>query len=378
MRSKTVDRNFIFSISAILLGVFLFVNSLNVNAQHYLLNDSFDESTLNSRNWGVTWWTPDGQLDEGIDPEIVTDPVRYGNSAVKIRAQHNWNGEMNYTRTEITGKRSDNGSHMTFFYPGKEYWIGFSVYLPTDWVNDTKSEEAIFQLHGNGNEDTPSLAFVVDGEEWYWTIRWQDEFEAPEEPNDRIEKGRIYYEKGKWVDWVIHVKFSYSNDGYGFMQVWKNGTSLFTHKGPNCYNDGKKIRGPQTGIYKWDWPHSDREFLATERIMYLDEFKVGDETCSYDDVAPGSSSGIDQNKNISGELSVYPNPTSDRLIISNIPISKDDTSIVIYNSNMQQVKTLNIKGKTTITIDVSDLKSGVYFCKMKTNNLKIKKFVVVR
>jgi len=233
----------------------------------------------------VTWWTPNGQLNQGIDPEIVTSPVRYGNNAIKIRAQQNWNGISDYTRTELIGKRNDSRIHNTFFYPGKEYWIGFSIYLPNDWQTDYKSEEVLFQLHGNGNEDSPSLALLVDGAEWYWSIRWQDEFEAPEDPKDRIDLGRRTYEKGQWVDYVIHAKFSYSDDGYGFMEIWKDGTSLFTHNGPNCYNDGSKIRGPQTGVYKWDWSNG-ADYEVSERIMYLDEYKVGGSGASYEDVAP--------------------------------------------------------------------------------------------
>ena len=252
-----------------------------------ILSDGFESGSLDSNIWDVTWWVPSHQLEQGIEPEIVTSPVRAGNYAVKIRAQANWNSIANYTRTELQGKRKDTGEHITFFYPGKEYWIGFSVYLPKDWQVDHKSQELIFQLHGNGNEDSPSLALVIDGTEWFWSIRWQDKFEAYEGSN-RVDKGITAYEKGQWVDFVIHVKFSYKNDGNGFMQAWKNGTTLFTYNGPNCYNDGLKIRGPQTGVYKWDWSNG-KKYEVSERTIYLDEFKVGNAGCTYDDVAPGKN-----------------------------------------------------------------------------------------
>ncbi len=276
--------------SLVLLLLFLGLATPFTNAQ-VILEDSFEGDVLNSDIWGVTWWTPHGQLDQGIEPEIVTSPVRYGNHSIKVRAQYNWNDIIDYERTELTGKRKDNGNHHTFFYPGHEYWIGFSVYLPSDWQVDNKSEELVFQLHGNEGDRSPSMSLIIDGEEWYWHIQWGA---IPNDPgiDGKMTLWKDNYEKGEWVDWVIHAKFSYSDDGYGFLEYWKNGESVVTHYGPNCYNDDQKIRGPQTGVYKWNWG-SGSDFVATERIVYLDEYTVCGENGSYVRVAPGKVVGAD-------------------------------------------------------------------------------------
>jgi hypothetical protein len=256
----------------------------NVRAQ-ILLEDGFEEETLNTEIWDVTWWTPDGQLPEGIDPEIVDYPVREGKHAVKIRAQANWNGHENYSRTEILGKRNDNGSFSSFFFPGKEYWLGFSVYLPKDWQTDNKSKEVVFQLHGNsggGQYGIPPLALTIDGTDWYWGISSDQD----STPDTHEEYGRTPLIKGEWVDFVIHAKFSYENDGYGLYEFWRNGDTLFTREGPNCY--WATVRGPQTGIYKWDWSQSG-VYDVSDRTMYLDEVTVGDASSSYEEVAPGDT-----------------------------------------------------------------------------------------
>jgi hypothetical protein len=266
------------------LTVFLLTISCVVKSQ-IIFEDSFEDDTLNTSHWSVTWWTPHGQLDDGLKPEIVTSPVRYGKYAVRIKAQYNWNGVSDYSRTELTANRNDNGSHHTFFYPGKEYWIGFSVYMPKSWKPDYKAEELLFQLHGNEGDRSPSLGLYVNGDDWYWYIRWGAELNAPEIDGEK-NLWQSNYEKGEWVDFVIHAKWSYSDDGYGFLEIWKNGTSLFVHKGPNCYNDDLKIRGPQTGIYKWNWANG-RGFEIGEREVYLDEYKVGEKNSTYEDVAPG-------------------------------------------------------------------------------------------
>ncbi len=263
--------------------IYSFMILSGVQAQ-IIFDDDFESGVLDNNKWDVTWWT-DHQLSEGIQPEIVTSPVRSGNYAVKMRIEYQWNGVNDYDRTELQGKRNDNGSHVSFFQPGEEYWIGFSCFLPSDWAVDN-AEELIFQLHGNGNGDrSPSLALYIDGNEWYWYNRWQSDRNAVNSTEGEKELWRDQYEKGEWVDWVIHAKWSYNSDGY--LEIFKNGTSIVQYNGPNCYNDELGIRGPQTGVYKWPW--LDGPTNVTERIVYLDEFKVGGANSSYDDVAPGNN-----------------------------------------------------------------------------------------
>ena len=43
--------------------------------------------------------------------------------------------------------------------------------------------------------------------------------------------------------------------------------------------------GTQTGIYKWGWREVGPSDV-NERIVYLDEFKVGGKNSSYTEIAP--------------------------------------------------------------------------------------------
>jgi hypothetical protein len=96
-------------------------------------------------------------------------------------------------------------------------------------------------------------------------------------------------DKGKWVDWVFHVKWSWHDDG--LVEVWKDGDLVGAKKGPNCAND---VKGPQTafGVYKWPWkvngPGSGSCLSSlVERLIYVDEFRVGGAKSKYNEVAPG-------------------------------------------------------------------------------------------
>jgi hypothetical protein len=96
-------------------------------------------------------------------------------------------------------------------------------------------------------------------------------------------------EKGKWVDWVIHAKWSYSSDG--ILKIWKNNQLIVNYTGPNLFND-QQPEFIMFGIYKAWWksnPPSQRNTLTA----YFDEVKIGDANSSYDDVAP---SGLQTSK----------------------------------------------------------------------------------
>ncbi len=332
-----------------------------------IFQDGFESGKLDRNKWDVTWWT-DHQLPDGIQPEIVTSPVRAGKYAVKMRIEYQWNGVENYDRTELQAKRNDTGSHISFFDPnGKEYWIGFSCYFPEDWAKDSK-EELIFQFHGNGGGRSPSLALYIDGDEWYWYVRWQPDRNKPDETAGEKELWRARYQKGVWVDWVLHAIWSYHDDGY--LEIYKNDTSVVVYKGPNCYNDELGIRGPQTGIYKWPWLHGPTD--VTERVIYLDEFAVGGANSSYADVAPSTVLKADMSYktgNCESEVS-FTNASSSKLgeidsclwDFGDGEVSKETNPIHRYAKPGSYKVTLTVFDSTFTDVDTDSVR--VYFASL--------------
>lgn len=76
---------------------------------------------------------------------------------------------------------------------------------------------------------------------------------------------------------------------------------------------------------------------------------------------------IDSQNLISSALTVYPNPTKDRFQIDTNNSGMIDT-ISITDINGRIVKTINFSGVSNATVDVSDLKSGMYFVSVQTDN----------
>lgn len=85
--------------------------------------------------------------------------------------------------------------------------------------------------------------------------------------------------KGKWLDWVFKVRWDYRPGGQGYVEIWHDKIKRPTYNGPNCYNDKKEMY-LKTGVYRWVWNHG-----STNRVLYIDEVKMGNENCSYEEIS---------------------------------------------------------------------------------------------
>jgi len=76
-------------------------------------------------------------------------------------------------------------------------------------------------------------------------------------------------------------------------------------------------------------------------------------------------------------ISIYPNPATDFLIINSS--SEQNMDISIYSTSGQRVylsENIFINGEKTISI--SDFKPGVYFIKLQTQNTSINKKIIIQ
>jgi hypothetical protein len=171
-----------------------------------------------------------------------------------------------------------------------ERWYGLSVFIPKEYTLEPKSFEIITQFISPPDKDLgekwhrPSLTLSMRKKGFTLTNYWDSR---------QITKGKQFegrqqwnlgdVEKGKWIDFVYHAKWSYKSDG--LLEVWKDGKLIVQRKGANTFNDK---RGPyfKMGIYKPDWKSRPERSITTQRIIYFDEVRVGDASASYKDVAP--------------------------------------------------------------------------------------------
>ena len=169
-----------------------------------------------------------------------------------------------------------------------EAWYGFSHYLE-NWICDPRAE-VVAQWHEIPDWDlgenwrSPPVSLEIKDNRYTVKVLWASQ---PVNTN-KTKDGERFYDLGPvrsdvWVDWVFHIKFRY--DETGVLEVWKNKKKLLTRKGPNAYND-KNWPYFKLGIYKWSWAGGGKSSPESQRVLFLDEVRVGNRFSSLRMVSP--------------------------------------------------------------------------------------------
>lgn len=172
-----------------------------------------------------------------------------------------------------SGKRTETCRYSKGEALGKiERWYGASYYLPSDYVTDA-APEILTQWHTNIG--SPPLALYTQNGQWRIT-RFG---------NKQTAMGN--YVRNKWTDFVYHVIWSTGTDG--LIEVWKDGTKMYTFTGKTMYAGTQAGAYMRTGIYKWPWNPTSRVVSSTtKRVVYIDDVRIGNQYATYSDVAPGN------------------------------------------------------------------------------------------
>lgn len=207
-----------------------------------------------------------------------TSPVKNGSYAAKFVLNKTDPSIWDSKRAEVTYNAEKNGPCKS------ERWYGLSFFLPTSYIADPCSE-ILFQWKGVSKTSldgysmsNPPISFLTSNGRFKLNIKYAATMNS-------VDLGP--YSTNAWTDLVMHIKFSYEDDG--LIQIWKNGTLILDRKGPNTFKDvvGNFFK---MGIYKFGWAEGYVS-NTTQRTVYFDEVRVGNENSSFNEVAPRSASG---------------------------------------------------------------------------------------
>ncbi|MEU9574777.1 heparin lyase I family protein [Streptomyces massasporeus] len=193
----------------------------------------------------------------------VTGPTRDGSHAARF--------ELRKTDPIVSSSKRAEISQRDEQPANAERWYGFSINLASSWAYDT-SAEIVSQWHQCDTAcpgGSPPLALLTD--EGRWKIDFRGQF---------LDLGA--YTTGVWVDWVFHV--TWRTDSSGVLQVWKNGERVVNRTGAT-HDGGPRSPYFKFGIYKWDW-NTGAPSSTTQRVMYYDALRLGDERTAHKDVTP--------------------------------------------------------------------------------------------
>ncbi|HPA16297.1 MAG TPA: polysaccharide lyase [Verrucomicrobiae bacterium] len=178
-----------------------------------------------------------------------------------------------------------------------ERWYGERILVPDDWVFDpNRGADIVMQWHaipGNWKATYPNLAISIQNTNWFIAQSYGSAQSKPTRTRVKLD-GAV--QTGCWVAWVVHAKWSPGEDG--LLQIWKDGKQVLGLKGANVYSTIGVEYTPylKTGIYHPEW-HTDtgdkraafdrEDAVATNKVIYVTDVKVGGERARYEDVAPG-------------------------------------------------------------------------------------------
>jgi len=214
-------------------------------------------------------WTTEIPAPEAV--QVVTHPVRAGRYALRIEWRKDWPEVNNGLRSEITREGTGGGNHHA------DRWFAFSLFLPSDWEIDDLSQDVVVQWHQIPDRElgegwrSPPLALCVLGDRFHFEARWDARAVTPPSgPKGPavLDAGPI--ERGRWVDWAVHVHWSFAEGG--LLEAWRDGTRVVTRRGPLGYND-KRETYFKTGIYKFVGATPAGTTTVARRVLFVDEVR---------------------------------------------------------------------------------------------------------
>jgi hypothetical protein len=194
---------------------------------------------------------------------IVTSPVRAGKHAARTLLRASDPEVSGGQRAEFSDSGKDTKIEME-----KDYWYGLSIFIPGEFTAPTKSNAVLFQWHTQQGGPSPVLAIRAGGGDWIIT------------GNATAKKrllAKIPFEKDRWTDWVVHVRWS--AEAKGFWTLWKDGVEVVNER--DIVTQFPEALGPYA---KFGQYHSVGE--VPQNVVYFDEYRVAGPDGSYAAVAP--------------------------------------------------------------------------------------------
>jgi hypothetical protein len=164
---------------------------------------------------------------------------------------------------------------------GNEAWYSFSVNAPSSGFSKDGAEDIITQWKtGSG---TPTLSMRVKDDQFHLRIGYNSNIKTADW--DNYDLGVV--NKNQWIQFVFRV--IHSSTSTGLVEVWRNGTKLVSHKGPNLYPDSS-FPVWKLGIYKPSWSNNRSD--TDVRVLFFDNIRVGNLNASFDEMNPSNDNLI--------------------------------------------------------------------------------------
>ena len=227
--------------------------------------------------------------------KFVLSPVRSG----KLAMQHH---------IKNCDERSEIGIRHGFFKKDQEYWIGWSYFIPKDFIKrvedkpnytliqqmgyvasfiDQRKGVALFECNRKILRDGESIktsgppgsrmSISPRGDKFNYTVTFYKKMDREGRYIFGCKNFSIPARLNEWEDFVMNIKPS-SDSEQGFVKIWKNG-KLYINERIALLRPGVNSMGVwKIGVYVGDPGHG-------ERLLFTDELRVGNANSSFEAVS---------------------------------------------------------------------------------------------
>ncbi|PPS41154.1 heparin lyase I family protein [Chroococcidiopsis sp. TS-821] len=173
---------------------------------------------------------------------------------------------------------------------GKTYWYGWSMFIPSNWQDtsvgyDIVNQWATYPTNKKFRQGCGGNGSYIARTNETFTFNLQYQGDVAQIVCNKFPLVSVTDAKGKWVDFVMHVKWTGNKDG--FLRLWTRvGNEPYNlkinHVGSTYWND--EDTGPyfKMGLYKGD-PNFEG---PSPRYLYTAQYRLGDAKSTFRDVAP--------------------------------------------------------------------------------------------
>jgi len=166
---------------------------------------------------------------QGDKPEIIPDPKQPGNHVMRSVLRP---GAKRAERSEVMPG---------VIQCGEERWVGVRILRPDRTQSGFNCFSQLGPVDGAPGHGGGGLYQLNCYNTSTWAFRAFMERMGGKGIHQDV--GAIHF--GDWENWAFHIKVSDKNDG--LIEVWRNGTPVLKHAGPNVY-PGDKVR-IKWGVY---------------------------------------------------------------------------------------------------------------------------------
>jgi hypothetical protein len=314
-------------------------------------------------SWNGEQWQPNSKDSYSYDNlgriiEAITSSRENDEWVDGQKADFEYYGDSENIK-KITSKVAPMGSYVSFMTMEFKYDANWriteqllTVLIPNPYVKDTKLE-----FIWNNDLMTELITYEKSESEWHELNKSAYNYDSKKLA---IEEIQYVWEGGKWIENFKNVNEYNTSDSLSIVTgyTWNSGEWTKSNKTTYEYNGQLKSK-ESTFIWDTDWVNNTQTDFTYNANNQLESdiaqnwvvdtwFNTGKNEYFYD-----SPNSVDEETNNSLEISIYPNPTSDFIMVSGSE-SNPVTIMTIEGS-------LVIKDAKAGSIDISSLAPGMYY-----------------